>query len=150
MEMLQGIGAAGMFYLLGIQGLYKNMRSPLILRRVLLSMILVVGLICAPLGYQRADRIREGQLRPRSYPLSPVLSEMIRERIDQVPGVNLLLAGRAGVDYETTDIAIVLCASRPDPLAFCLFDKWNLSRHFVIYYCLNLVLQLNVGHRFFP
>ena len=43
------LGAAAMFYLLGIQGL-KNMRSPLLLRRVLLSMILVLGLICAPLG----------------------------------------------------------------------------------------------------
>ena len=37
------IGAAAMFYLMGIQGLYQNMRSPLILRRVLLSMILVFG-----------------------------------------------------------------------------------------------------------
>ena len=110
------LGAATMFYLLGIQGLYQNMRSPLMLRRVLLSMILVVGLICAPLGYERADRIKEGQLRPRSYPLSPALSELIRERIDQVPGVNLLIANRAGVDYETTDIAIILCGSEPVPL----------------------------------
>ena len=76
-----------------------------------------MGLICAPLGYQRADRIREGQLRPRSYPLSPVLSEMIRERIDQVPGIDLLQAGRSGVDYETSDIGIILCGSRPAPVS---------------------------------
>lgn len=111
------IGAAAMFYLMGIQGLYQNMRSPLILRRVLLSMILGLGLICAPLGYQRADRIREGQLRPRSYPLSPVLSEMIRERIDQVPGIALLQASRSGVDYEVSDIGIILYGSEPAPLS---------------------------------
>jgi len=110
------IGAAATFYLMGIQGLYQNMRSPLILRRVLLSMILVLGLICTPLGYQRADRIREGQLRPRSYPLSPALLEMIRDRIEQVPGVDLLQAGRSGVDYEASDIGIVLYASEPAPL----------------------------------
>jgi len=111
------IGAAAMFYLMGIQGLYQNMRSPLILRRVLLSMILGLGLICAPLGYQRADRIREGQLRPRSYPLSPALSEMIRDRIAQVPGVDLLQAGRSGVDYEDSDIGIMLYGSEPAPLS---------------------------------
>jgi uncharacterized membrane protein len=110
------IGAAAMFYLMGIQGLYKDRRSPLLLRRVLLSMILGLGLICAPLGYQRADRIREGQLRPRSYPLSPALSEMIRDRIEQVPGVDLLQAGRSGVDYESSDIGIVLYGSEPVPL----------------------------------
>ena len=80
-------------------------------------MILVVGLICAPLGYQRADRIREGQLRPRSYPLSPVLSEMIRERIEQVPGILLLSAGRSGVDYDAADIGIILYGSEPAPLS---------------------------------
>jgi uncharacterized hydrophobic protein (TIGR00271 family) len=111
------IGAAAMFYLMGIKGLYQNMRSPLILRRVLLSMVLVLGLICAPLGYKRADRIKEGQLRPRTYPLSPVLSEKIRDRIKQVPEVDLLAAGRSGVDYEASDIGIVLYGSEPAPLS---------------------------------
>ena len=111
------IGAAAMFYLMGIKGLYQNMRSPLILRRVLLSMILVLGLICAPLGYKRADRIKEGQLRPRSYPLSPTLSEMIRDRIEQVPGIDLLQASRSGVDYEISDIGIILYGSGPAPLS---------------------------------
>ncbi len=111
------IGAAAMFYLMGIRGLYQNMRSPLILRRVLLSMVLVLGLICAPLGYKRADRIKEGQLRPRTYPLSPALSEMIINRIEQVPGVALLAAGRSGVDYDVSDIGIVLYGSEPAPLS---------------------------------
>jgi uncharacterized hydrophobic protein (TIGR00271 family) len=111
------IGAAAMFYLMGIQGLYQNMRSPLMLRRVLLCMVLVLGLLCAPLGYKRADRIKEGQLRPRTYPLSPVLSEKIRDRIEQVPGVDLLAAGRSGVDYEASDIGIVLYGSEPAPLS---------------------------------
>jgi uncharacterized membrane protein len=92
------IGAAAMFYLMGIQGLYKDRRSPLLLRRVLLSMILGLGLIS------------------RSYPLSPALSEMIRDRIEQVPGVDLLQAGRSGVDYESSDIGIVLYGSEPVPL----------------------------------
>jgi hypothetical protein len=42
---------------------------------------------------------------------------MIRERIDQVPGVDLLQAGRSGVDYETSDIGIVLCGSEPAPVS---------------------------------
>ncbi|MBW2653082.1 MAG: DUF389 domain-containing protein, partial [Deltaproteobacteria bacterium] len=50
------LGAAAMFYLMGIQGLYKNTSSPLFLRRVLLGMILLLGLLCAPLGYRMADR----------------------------------------------------------------------------------------------
>jgi len=111
------IGAAAMFYLMGIQGLYKDRRSPLLLRRVLLSLILGLGLICAPLGYQRADRIKEGQLRPNIYPLSPALSDIIRERIGQVPGIDLLQAGRSGVDYEDTDIGIILYGSEPAPLS---------------------------------
>jgi hypothetical protein len=41
---------------------------------------------------------------------------MIRERIEQVPGVLLLSAGRSGVDYDAADIGIILYGSEPAPL----------------------------------
>ncbi|MBW2552885.1 MAG: TIGR00341 family protein [Deltaproteobacteria bacterium] len=111
------LGAAAMFYLMGIRGLYKNTSSPLFLRRVLLGMILLLGLLCAPLGYRMADRIKEGQLRPIAYPLSTSLSEAIRERIAKEPGVNLLSAGRMGVEYEASDIGVFLYSTEPAPLS---------------------------------
>ena len=111
------LGTAAMFYLMGIRGLYENMSSPLFLRRVLISLILLLCLLCAPLGYRMADRIKEGQLRPHAYPLSPSLSEAIRERVDKEPEVNLMLAGRSGVDYEATDISVLLYSTEPAPLS---------------------------------
>ncbi len=42
---------------------------------------------------------------------------LIRARIEQVPGAALLLAGRSGVDYEASDIGIVLCGSEPAPVS---------------------------------
>jgi hypothetical protein len=42
---------------------------------------------------------------------------MIRDRIDQVSGVDLLSAGRSGVDYEASDIGMMLYASEPAPLS---------------------------------
>jgi len=111
------LGAAAMFYLMGIQGLYKNINSPLFLRRVLLTMILLLGLICAPLGYRMADRIKEGQIRPIAYPLSTSLAEAIKERIAKEPGVNLAFGGRSGVDYSVADVGILLYATESAPLS---------------------------------
>ena len=111
------LGAAAMFYLMGIQGLYKNINSPLFLRRVLLTMILLLGLICAPLGYRLSDQIKQGQIRPIAYPLSTSLAEAIKERIAKEPGVNLAFGGRSGVDYEASDIGILLYATESAPLS---------------------------------
>jgi uncharacterized hydrophobic protein (TIGR00271 family) len=111
------IGAAAMFYLMGIRSLYENKWSPLILRRVFLSLLLVFGLLSAPLGYQTADRIKKGQLRPIAYPLSLKLSELIRDRVEQEPDVDLLSAGRSGYDYEAREIEILLSSSEPGPLS---------------------------------
>jgi len=111
------IGAAAMFYLMGIRSLYENKWSPLILRRVFLSLLLVFGLLSAPLGYQTADRIKKGQLRPIAYPLSLKLSELIRDRVEQEADVDLLSAGRSGYDYEAREIEILLSSSEPGPLS---------------------------------
>ena len=111
------LGAAAMFYLMGIQGLYKDKASPLLLRRSLLCMIILLGLLCAPLGYRMADRIKEGQLRPIAYPLSTSLSDAIYERLDKEPGVRLAFAGRRGVDYQAADVGIVLYTTESAPLS---------------------------------
>ena len=93
------------------------MRSPLLLRRVLLSMTLVLGLICAPLGYRLSDQIKQGQIRPIAYPLSTSLAEAIKERIAKEPGVNLAFGGRSGVDYSVADVGILLYATESAPLS---------------------------------
>ena len=111
------IGASVMFYLMGIRSLYENKWSPIILRRAFLSLLLMVGLLAAPLGYQTAERIKKGQLRPIAYPLSFKLSEMIRDRVNQEPDVDLLSAGRSGYDYEAREIEILLSSNEPGPLS---------------------------------
>jgi hypothetical protein len=42
---------------------------------------------------------------------------MIRDRIEQVPEIDLLQASRSGVDYEISDIGIILSGSGPAPLS---------------------------------
>ena len=111
------IGAAVMFYLMGIRSLYENKWSPIILRRAFLSLLLAAVLLAAPLGYQTAERIKKGQLRPIAYPLSFQLSELIRDRVNKEPKVDLLSAGRSGYDYEVREIEILLSSNEPGPLS---------------------------------
>ena len=108
------LGSAIMFYLMGVrrERVPEKEVQTLWVRRSIFGLLIIVLLLIAPLGYRTADQIREGQLRPATYPLAPMLSRMIKERVGREKYVDIVHAGRAGVDYEGHDISIILVSPK--------------------------------------
>ncbi len=109
------LGAAGVFRLVGVQGARGGVGPRLWVRRSVLALILVSVLLVAPLGMWTAQMLAAGQIRPMAYPLSPTVGRAILARLSREKGIDLLLAGRSGADWDDTDVTIVLTANRPVP-----------------------------------
>ena len=111
------LGAAATFASVGVQGTRVGFGSPLWGRRALLALSLTSMILIAPLGYNTAKHLAQGQIRPMAYPLSSQLGRQIRERINAEPDVTLILAGRAAVAYgkRVADVGLLLSATGPVP-----------------------------------
>jgi uncharacterized hydrophobic protein (TIGR00271 family) len=94
------LGSASVFRLLGVRPGVGGEPSSRWTGRIALVMSLVLVGMAAPLGYEYAEQISEGQARPTSYPLSVSVGKALAERIEQEPGVRLFLAGRKAVEYR--------------------------------------------------
>ena len=66
----------------------------------------------APLGYDLARQLREGQTRPYTLPVSKVVRQVIIERVHQEYGVNFISASRFGIEHDI-DMVIVLSSLQP-------------------------------------
>ena len=106
------LGAAFIYRRLGIQGTRKGIKSPLWMRRTVLSLILIAVMLTAPLGFKLAQQLREGQTRPYTLPVSQSVYRAIKERIHQEYGITLISALRFGIKSDT-DAAIILGAQKP-------------------------------------
>ena len=106
------LGAAFIYRRLGIQGTRLGTRSPLWMRRTVLSLILIAVMLTAPLGFKLAQQLREGQTRPYTLPVSQSVYRAIKERIHQEYGVTLISALRFGIRSDT-DAAIILSTQKP-------------------------------------
>ena len=106
------LGSGVMFRCMGIGGGPGHKLVSIWARRMLFVLIIAALGLIAPLGYRSADQIKEGELKPLSYPLSTKLSRLIQERIEREPNVDLMMAGRMDPDYEGRDVTIILTSKR--------------------------------------
>lgn len=109
------LGAAATFRLLGIQGIRLGIGPALWARRSILVLSLAAVLLSAPLFHRSAAKIMEGPTRPMAYPLSTVLHDALRYRIEQEPGLELILSGRSPVLEKGIVVGILLAAEGPVP-----------------------------------
>jgi uncharacterized hydrophobic protein (TIGR00271 family) len=105
------LGAAFIYRRLGIQGSRLGVKSPLWMRRTVLTLILIAVLLTAPLGFKLAQQLREGQTRPYTLPVSLSVYQAINKRIHQEYGVTFISAVRFGIKSDT-DAAILLSAQK--------------------------------------
>ncbi len=106
------LGSAATYRLMGVRGKESGEEYSTWLRRCAIGFVIIMGLLVAPLGYRTASNLEEGQLRPATYPVSLRLSKRIEARIAEDKEVNLVFAGRSGIE-EGQDIIIMLSAPNP-------------------------------------
>ncbi len=106
------LGAAFIYRLLGIQGSRLGMGFPVWVRRTVIALILLSLTLTAPLGYDLARQLREGQTRPYTLPVSKVVRKAIVERVAQEYGVTFISASRFGIEHDI-DMVILLSSAQP-------------------------------------
>ena len=104
------LGGAIIFRLLGVQGVRLGIGPSLWSRRAILALSLFVILLMAPLGYQMADKLAEGQPRPLHFPLSNNLNRTLLNRVEQESEVDMITGGRPSF-AESGNKVILLLAS---------------------------------------
>jgi uncharacterized hydrophobic protein (TIGR00271 family) len=106
------LGAAFIYRRLGIQGSRLGKGLPLWGRRTILFLCLLAVILTAPLGYRLAKQLREGQIRPYTYPVSLSMRQALKERVHQEYGVTFISAVRFGFRRDT-DVAILISSAKP-------------------------------------
>jgi uncharacterized hydrophobic protein (TIGR00271 family) len=106
------LGAAFIYRRLGIQGSRLGKGLPLWGRRTVLFLCLLAVILTAPLGYRLAKQLREGQIRPYTFPVSLSMRQALKERVHQEYGVTFISAVRFGFRRDT-DVAILLSSAKP-------------------------------------
>ena len=101
------LGAAIAFRMLGIHSTQSDMKKKVWVRRTLLGLICFSIILCAPLGYRLHKSIQTGQIRPIAFPLSSEVEAVIRRCVSNEPGVEVVIAGRPGVEGGP-DVGIIL------------------------------------------
>ena len=106
------LGAAFIYRILGIQGSRLGMGLPVWVRRTVIVLILMSVALTAPLGFDLARQLREGQTRPYTLPVSKVVRNAIVERVHLEYGVTFIAASRFGIEHDI-DMVILLSAAEP-------------------------------------
>jgi uncharacterized hydrophobic protein (TIGR00271 family) len=101
------LGAALAFRLLGVSSSSYTSQKKVWVRRTLLGLICFSVLLSAPLGYRLHKSIKTGQIRPIAFPLTTQVENVLRHCVSNEPGVQIVLAGRSGVE-EGPDVGIIL------------------------------------------
>lgn len=109
------LGAALMFRVLGAHAVYDGKRRiPVLTRRITMALILFSILLVIPLGNRLFQQVKLGQSRPLTYPASYEVREAVGKRVDMVPGVEILMMGRASYAPEA-GLFIYLASEGPLP-----------------------------------
>ena len=116
------IGAAIVFWALGVQGLALGSGMSRWVRQALLALGLLAALLIAPLWLATANLGRAGQMRPMAFPLAERVLARVVHRVEEEkaldPRVTLVLAGRPGVSGGDYDVILILMTSRPARATF--------------------------------
>ncbi len=115
------IGAAVVFWALGVQGAQLGEGPRRWVRRAMLGLGLLAALLVAPLWLATTQRARVGQIRPLAYPLAEQVSKALIERVDEEkrrdPRIAIMTAGRMGLAEGDLEVVILILVSKPAPQA---------------------------------
>ena len=111
------LGAAIIFRVLGVQATRMGIGPALWVRRAVMRLTLIGLLLIAPLGIEMHSSRVKGQIRPMAFPLAPLVRDVIDSYVDAAPGIDVMLAGRSGVEGGV-DVGVILASTGPVPETF--------------------------------
>jgi uncharacterized hydrophobic protein (TIGR00271 family) len=109
------LGAALAFRLLGVHESLGESGFPQWVRRFAVVLLVGIVIMAIPLGGRLFSKIRFGQDRPLGYPTSREVREAITKRVQQEPGVQIVMMGRSAVEPEM-GLQIYLVSDHPVPV----------------------------------
>jgi hypothetical protein len=101
----------------GVQGALGESTAPLWARRARIGLILATVVLIIPLGNRLQTQLERGQVRPASYPLSTNVRNVILERVDSEPGIEMIAMARYATAPEA-GAQVILAAEVPVPHGF--------------------------------
>ncbi len=110
------LAAAGTFRLMGLSAFIVSPTQRWV-RYVVNGLTICALLFTIPLGIVFMRQVREGKNAPFALSLTNEMRNVLLEHIDKKPGVEILFAGRAGIDRDKdpVDVAIILSSTHPLP-----------------------------------
>ncbi len=110
------LAAAGTFRLMGLSAFVVSSKQQWV-RYVVNGLAIAALLFTIPLGIIFMRQVREGKNAPVALSLTNEMRNVLLEHIDKKPGVEILFAGRAGIDRDKdpVDVAIILSSTHPLP-----------------------------------
>ncbi len=111
------LGAGLVVRLIGVQGALRESAAPLWARRTRIGLILATVILIIPLGSRLEDQLETGQVRPASYPLSTTVRDIILEKVDSEPGIEVVAMARYATAPEA-GAQVILVSQVPVPLGF--------------------------------
>jgi uncharacterized membrane protein len=114
------LGAAIIFYFLGVHGSMAQSIRPIWVRRMFLVLVLSTGMLIFPLGDRALKQARIGQARPSSYPASLKVRNAVQNRVAEETNVQVLMIARVGVD---PDMGVHILLVSPDEISNTLSEN---------------------------
>lgn len=107
------LGAALVFRLLGVNPKHEAGSVPWV-RRAVATLALVAVALAAPLSLEALEKLRAGQRRPASYPVSRPVRESVAAFLARHPGVEVISLARDSVEPEA---GTTLVLATPEPMS---------------------------------
>ncbi len=116
------IGAALVFRLIGVHGSLEQTKTRLWSRRTRIGLYLVTAALVIPLGHRLAPQMKTGQIRPALHPVPTLIRNVVIDRVNMEPGIEIIAVAR----YANTPEAgtqVILASQVPVPVGFILDIK---------------------------
>jgi uncharacterized hydrophobic protein (TIGR00271 family) len=110
------LGAALVFRLLGVNPKHEAGSVPWV-RRAVATLALLAVALAAPLSLEALEKLRAGQRRPASYPVSRPVRENVAAFLARHPGVEVISMARDSVEPEA-GTTVVLATREPMSATF--------------------------------
>lgn len=111
------LGAALVFRLVRVQVALRESTAPAWAQRTRIVLILATVVLIIPLGNRLQTQLERGQVRPASYPLSTEVRDVILEKVDSEPGIEVVAMARYATAPEA-GAQVILASQVPVPHGF--------------------------------
>jgi hypothetical protein len=112
------LAAAITFRLMGVTAARQETAESRWVYRSMAALAIVIVVLAFPLGQALQEQIDRGRPQPLGYPMTKELIEKLLERVEQDPGVQIILAARPSKDDHRADAVIYLASENPLPRSY--------------------------------